>query len=257
VSNKYLLPQELARPPIEEATFELRFKPLIGDKAEGLPAFLRAELTEAYPRSESIPLSTAPAQFRKTQEETRYQPRIRQFGPLAAFMVGDQAVWLRLVAPYPGWDEVRDRIEQLTDVLKKSKMVGAVERISLKFVNVLRELPDRQLEGLRVDVRVNGEHAPEAGMHLRMEFNDETYSRVVELQPNPTGPFIDPNPDATGLTLSLECRRQLGIDDDFWTDRDAMIENLHFELRALFFRILRQASVEKLGPIYRAEPERE
>jgi hypothetical protein len=49
----------------------------------------------------------------------------------------------------------------------------------------------------------------------------------------------------------------LGIDDDFWTDRADMIENLHFEQRALFFRLLRTASVEKLGPIYRAEPERE
>jgi uncharacterized protein (TIGR04255 family) len=257
VSNKYLLPQELARPPIEEATFELRFKPVSGEKAEGLPAFLRAQLTEAYPRSESIPVSAAPAQFRKTQEEARYLPRHRQFSPLAAFMVADQAVWLRLVAPYPGWDEVRDRIEQLLDVVQASKMVGAVERIALKFVNVLREMPDRQLEGLRVDVRVNGELAPEHGMHLRLEFNDETYSRVVEIQPNPTGPFIDPNPDVTGLTLSLECRRVLGIDDDFWTDRADMIENLHFEQRALFFRLLRTASVEKLGPIYRAEPERE
>ncbi len=254
MSNKYLLPQELARPPIEEATFELRFKPLGGDKAEGLPGYFRTVLTEAYPRSESIPVSAAPAQFRKTQEEMRYQPRIRQFSPLAAVMVGDQAVWLRLVAPYPGWDEVRDRIEALTDALRASKMVGAVERISLKFVNVLREMPERQLEGLRVDVRMNGEPVPERGMHLRVELNDETYSRVVEIQPNPMGAFIDPDPDVNGLTLSIECRRQLGIDDDFWRDRDDMIENLHFELRALFFRLLRTSAVEKLGPIYRSEP---
>ena len=54
--------------------------------------------------------------------------------------------------------------------------------------------------------------------------------------------------------LALECRR--GLEDvDFWAERADVLENLHFELRALFFRLLSRDAIEKLGPVYRQAPE--
>jgi uncharacterized protein (TIGR04255 family) len=251
---KYLLPQELAKPPIEEALFEVRFQPAQAGEAGRLPALLRDALGEEYPRSEAIVHASHPDWSRAAQPDLRYQPKLLLTGDGAFVLVGDAAVTLRLVGPYPGWDAVRARIGALLDVLQASKLLGPIERISLKFVNILRDPPARQLDALRIDFSVNGDAVPETGLHVRMELSDERYERIVDLQPGRTGPVIEAHRDAHGLLLALECRRSLA-GEDFWSQRTDLLENLHFELRALFFRLLTRAAVEKLGPIYRAAPE--
>ena len=254
--SKYILPQELTRPPIEEAVFEIRFRPTNDPASRGVPAVLRDALGAAYPRSEVIPRAPAPEQFRSAPLTPRYEPTYRLTGDGGFVLIGDGAVRLRLVGAYPGWAAVRGRIDALLDALLASKVTGDIERISLKFVNVLRDPPPRQLEALRVDFRVNDEAVRESGLHVRLELADERYVRVVEIEPGATGPVIEGRESAHGLMLALDCRRDVeGL--DFWAQRDDMLESLHFELRALFFRLLTRESIERLGPIYRSPPEPE
>lgn len=254
MSNKYLLPQELAKPPIEEAIFELRFQ-RVADLASGsVASHLRRAIGVDYPRSEAIPVAAALDHFRAPRPDARYDPNFKLSGDHGSVLIAEGAVRLRLVGAYPGWKPVRARIDALLDVLRASKLIGELESISLKFVNVLRDPPPRQLEALRVDLRVNGEAVSEQGLRVRMELSDERYERVAEIEPGVSGPFLAEHRDLHGLMLALEVRRDLR-DSDFWTEREGVLENLHFELRALFFRLLRSAEVDKLGPIYRDSPE--
>jgi uncharacterized protein (TIGR04255 family) len=252
---KYILPQELARPPIEETVFEVRFTPVTGDPAR-IFAVLRGALGTSYPRSEAVPTVHVPEYFRSAAPDPRYEPKLKLMGDGGTVYLGDSVVRLRLVGEYPGWEAVRAKLDGVLDALAVSKLAKDIERISLKFVNVLRDPPPRQLEALRVDFRVNKEAVPEVGLHVRMELSDERYRRVVEIQPGADGPIIEGRRDLHGLMLALDVRRDL-IGEEFWSQRADVLENLHFELRALFFRLLTGDSVTQLGPIYRAAPEAE
>jgi len=253
MQSQYILPQELEHPPIEDAAFEICFQPAPGGTSDRVQAVLRSALGIEYPRSESVPAQPPPDRFRSIAADPRHQPKLRLFGSGAMLLIGDGAVRVRIGAPYPGWDALHARIDAVLDTLEQSGAVGAVERISLRFVNILRDVPPRQLEALRVDLRVNGEAAPETGLQLRVELSDERYVRVVEIQPGASGPMLQADRDAHGLMLALECRRDLA-GGAFWPERRELLENLHFELRALFFRLLQRAQIDKLGPIYRKPP---
>jgi uncharacterized protein (TIGR04255 family) len=206
-----------------------------------------------YPRSEAMQAPADPGHFRSPAADPHYQPKIRMFGEGEDVFIGDAILRVRIGGPYPGWEGMLARVDALLDVLEQSKVARAVERISLKFVNLLRDVPARQLEALRVDLRVNGETAAETGMHLRMEMRDEHYVRVVEIQPGAAGDMLAADRSAHGLVLALECRRDL-VGEEFWKNRRDTLENLHFELRALFFQLLTREAMEKLGPIYRKPP---
>ena len=257
MSSRYLLPQELSKPPIEEAFFELRFALAPGADAASFQVHMRNALGAEHPRSAAIQSASMSHIVRRaTPPDARYLPTLELSGDHRAVLLGEGVVCLRLTGAYPGWDAVRARIDALLDEVRRTKQVGALEEISLKFVNVLRDPPPRQLEALRVDLRVNGEAVPERGLYVRMELSDERYVRIVELRPGATGPFLEEDRNAHGLMLALECRRSL-TDIDFWAERGDVLENLHFELRALFFRLLSREAVEKLGPVYRKAPEAE
>jgi len=218
--SQYILPQELALPPIKEAVFEIRFAAAKNSAANLLTAAPRLGVPEAH------------------------------------VSVADGAVRLRVGAPYLGWASHRERIDALLDALEREKLAGTVERISLKFVNLLEDLPPRQLDALRVELRVNGDPVPEFGLQLRMELSDERFVRIIEIQPGAMeGPVVAPG-DAGGLLLSLECRRDIA-GGDFWSQRADLLENLQFESRALFFRLVTRATIEKFGPIYRQPPQSE
>ena len=81
MSPKYLLPQELAKSPIEEAVFEIRFKPASHPVVERLPALLREKLGDAYPTEGALSIAGGPPRFRRRRREDRYQPRVQLSGP--------------------------------------------------------------------------------------------------------------------------------------------------------------------------------
>lgn len=252
--SNYLLPQELTKPPIEEAFFELRFALAAGADAAGFLAHMRAKLGAEHPRATAVQNAPTSNIVRRRTFDARHSPSLELSGDHRSVFLGEGVACLHLTGPYPGWEAVRARIDALLDELKRSASVGAIEGVSLKFVNVLRDPPPRQLEAIRVDLRVNGEAVPERGLFVRMELSDERYVRIVEVRPGETGLFLQEDRNAHGLMLALECRRGLeGV--DFWQERADVLENLHFEMRALFFRLLSRESIERLGPVYRKPPE--
>ena len=129
MSSKYILPQELARPPIEETVFEVRFTPVAGDPAR-IFAVLRGALGTSYPRSEAVPAVHVPEYFRSSAPDPRYEPKLKLMGDDGTAYIGDSAVRLRLVGAYPGWEAVRAKLNGVLDALAASKLAAGIERIA-------------------------------------------------------------------------------------------------------------------------------
>src|SRR5207249_6168043 len=101
-----------------------------------------------------------------------------------SLFIGDCVAGASTLAPYPGWDAFQNRISEFIDVLKGSKLIRFVERVSFKYVNILPLPQGQQLRALKADVMVAGAPAPEEGFRLRTEYNDTNYKRIIEIVTN-------------------------------------------------------------------------
>jgi len=243
------LPLRLEKPTIEEAVFEIRFQPASSSVVSLLPGLVFAKLGSEYPESESLPLASLPPEIRTAEPALRYQQQIRLSGRQGSVFFGDCVAGVSLLAPYPGWEAFRPRVNAFLDVLQSSKLVRAPERLSIKFVNLLTDTPSRTLDSLNVEIRLGGEPSADSGLHLRAELNQPPYRSIVEIAPEVIVKLGGNRGSKSGLLLSIDCIR-IVTEPDFWAETDNLIEGLHRELRNVFFKLLTDDSIARLGPIY-------
>jgi uncharacterized protein (TIGR04255 family) len=210
---------------------------------------LFARLGQKYARSEATPIASIPPQIRDNDSNLRYQPHYKLFSDEGAtILLGNRAAGVSVGPPYEGWEAFRPRVEEFLAVVKESGFVRTVERLSIKFVNVLEAPENKQLELLSFAVELGGIKAPEFGLRFRTEINDERFIRIIEIATNATVQ-LPSGQKKTGLLLSLDCIRLLR-GEDFWPTTRHGLEELHVELKQLFFGLITQTTLATLQPSY-------
>lgn len=242
------LPVRLETVPLFEATFELRFRPTREDAVDLLPGILFSALGDRYGRSEATPLASLPRAIRSQDSKLWYQAHYRLLGENGGVFVGDRVAGLNHGPPYDGWSTFLPQIEALLEVISRNEIIEHLERYSMKFTNVLMGEPGRRLDLLDFEVELADYELAEAGMSFRTELKDDRLIRIIEIVPaatinNPRTKPID------GLLLSLDCINP-SPEDGFLTSPQAGLEEVHTELKSLFFSIITNDTLESLGPEY-------
>ena len=152
-----------------------------------------------------------------------------------------------IIEPYEGWSCFRPRILEFLEVLRDSALIGKVDRLSIKAMNII-SLPGSPMDMLNVEVKVGGAKPPDKGFRVRTEFHDEPYSLIVELISGATVTFQG-GEKRSGHYLGLDCVREIGT-ESFWSIYEAALEEAHQQLKDLFFRLLTPESLESFGPRY-------
>jgi uncharacterized protein (TIGR04255 family) len=241
------LPHYLARAPLAEAIFELRFKPAQVSIAQLLPGLVFAKLGSRYGRSEATPVASIPPQLRDMDPNLRYQAQYRLSGERSSIFLGERVAGVSMTAPYEGWHHFRPRILEFLEIVRGSGLVETVERFSIKAINIVPTL-GAQLDLLNLHLEIGGIKPPENGFHLRAEVNDDTFLRIIEISTNASAKL--PSGETTsGLLLSLDCVRPMR-NEDFWSIQETSIDEVHEQLKELFFGLINQQSLESLGPSY-------
>lgn len=156
------LPRRLVHPPAVEVVFELWFVPSRSNVVGILPGMIFTQLGGQYTRTEMLPAASLPPQLRQSDPALSHAAQIRLMADDGSgISVGDQVVGLLIGTPYPGWDSLRTRIDDLVKVVGTSSLVKKIDRVSLKYVNALDVPPGDRLSALNVKVEVNGHSAPE------------------------------------------------------------------------------------------------
>lgn len=246
------LPSRLQRPTVEEAVFEVRFVPRAESVIGLLPGVLFSRLPKRYAKHVTLPLASLPPALRADQPDLKYMQQIRLLSEEGfSLFLGDCVAGASSIAPYPGWAAYKPRIMELISVLHESGLIKAVERASFKYVNILNLDPGRQLQALELEVKVGGEAPPEEGFRLRTEHNDRNYRRIVEIV---SGAFVERERGGRteGLLVSLDAILPLpaGRGTDQLTSE--LVEAVHHEAKALFFKIITADTLASLGPEYEA-----
>ena len=242
------IPHNLARAPLVEAIFEFRFTPAQSSVAQLLPGLIFSKLSGKYDRSEATPVASIPPEIRAKHSDLRYQAQHRLSGERASVFIGDRVAGVSITRPYEGWRRFRPRILEFLEVLQTSKLVERGERFSIKFVNIIPSAPGQQLALLNLRLEVGGIGAPENGFRFRTEINDETYIRIIQIVTN-AETDISSQEKISGLLLSLDCIRVLR-NEDFWQEHPSGIDQVHDQLKHLFFGLITEKTLESLEPSY-------
>ena len=243
------LPTHLAQAPLAEAIFEFRFKPVPQTSvAQLLPGLVFAKLHDKYDRSEATPVAGIPEQIRKGDPNLRYAALHRLSGEKSSVFIGEQVAGVSVIEPYEGWQRFRPRILEFLEIARASNLIERVERFSIKAINLIPSTSGQQLDLLNLRLEIGGIRAPETGFHFRTELNDKAFSRIIEIQPNTQIQFTT-SKTTTGLLLSLDCVKIL-TNEDFWSAYATAINDVHNQLKELFFGLITQKTLESLEPSY-------
>jgi len=241
------LPVRLAKPPLLETIFEIRFEPVKEAVADLLPGMLYQALGASYPDSASLPVANVPREIRNADPSLRYVAAHRLVRSDGHIFVGDRVVGVGKTAPYQGWDDFRKRIDDLVYALKKTPFIARVERFSIKSLNLLEVPQGAQLSHLNLNVTVAGTAVSEMGFTLRTEFVQDPDITILQIATNAT--HTQGAVSKSGVLVDIDTIKLIK-ESDFWDAIERQIDQVHIRAKQMFFSLLTPETIDSLGPDY-------
>lgn len=247
------LPTKLAREPLLEAVFELRFASS-GQASTILPGILFSVLGQGKAlQMTRLPAADLPSQFREADAAMRFAALVRLEWDPFVVLLSDASVGVACKIPYPGWAAFRPAILKVAGVVARSGIVQRIERYSLKYVDLIsrQEVRD-QVRAFDWEVRL-GNHKLEAESAIvRVEMIRGGVTHAVQIftaaqahQGPGTevrhGAVIDVDSLVSVDTVELET---------FLSELPTRIDDLHHANKAVFFECLTQEVLDELEPKY-------
>lgn len=248
MANK--LPKKLNKEPLIDAVFEVRFT----SKAPAsvvLPGFLFSNL--AGDKSiESLPISQLPKPVRDADTNLKFAPLSRVDWGQFYIGISDFSVTVSCKYPYPGWNGFKPAITNVMSILLESKIVEAVERYSMKYVDMIPSA-DIQQKVSMINFKVSiAEHELEKEQfQLRIEIPRDGFINAVQVISSAQAVLnngtkmeglvvdVDTFVEQDGISMQSLCE---GLSDK--------LEAIHLTNKTMFFDCLTSQTVNKLEPIY-------
>jgi len=243
------LPVRLETDPIIEAVFELRFTSTAKAVADVLQGAIYPGLKDRFSLVERTIISALPSGLLDAEPNLRYQPRLVLRGDQMNVFIGDHAVSLACPKPYLGWKHFKPLILELVRLVKNANVVSEVERFSLRYVNLLQgETPEAQFSLVHYAASLGRRYKLHTLVtYTRTEFEQEGLANIVELGANSVA-TTHKGESFTGLVVTIDTIHK--SPPDFLNNPDPLLEKAHLVEKSVFFEVLTEETVNKMGPIW-------
>jgi uncharacterized protein (TIGR04255 family) len=241
------VPLRLENDPIIEAVFELRFAGQ-SNTSELLPGLLFPRFGGRFPRQERLPVADLPKQLAESDPGLRYAPRMRFGGEHQAIMLGERSCMVSCSKPYIGWSNFSALILEFLEALRDTQLIIDVERVSLKYLNVLDTaiLPPR-FESLRLHAQLGSYDLTTLNTLLRTEIPEGGLLNIVEVHANVVV-RAKQGDSFNGLLTSVDTISTSG--ERFWGNCEQELNHIHSVEKQVFFDLLEPDALRRLGPIW-------
>jgi len=245
--SKQSIPKRLRKDPILEALCEIRFS---GNGALGslLPGLLLPKLRELFPNFEKLPASSIPEQIRSTDPNLQYVHLYRLAGPSGMVLIGDRVLSVAVGGSYPGWGNFRPLAMTVFGAALETGLLGGLDRLSVKYVNVLQTNEPQPISKLAQTVVVLGEaKIQDEPLQLRVEFKANDHVTVVQLA-NPATIDRPGLPSVKGCVIDIDTIRMLS--SNVSNDLGPLLDAAHDEEKRIFYTLLSEQSLQHCEPEY-------
>lgn len=244
------LPVKLAKEPLIDVVFELRF-----DTEIPLSVILPAKLIATLPSNGPIPMERLPAadiaeQTRNADANLRFKPLVRLTWGSFRILISDRSLIVAASMPYPGWTAYKTAIETVLGVLKDDSLNLTIQRHSLKYVDVIeRESLADQVNAINIDLQLGGFKLLDQNFQVKMELKDGSHAVLVQVVTSATARLKDK--PRSGVIVDVDAIRVLALTTEQYLGCvNGMLDEIHDVNKKIFFSCLRSEALTSLEPVY-------
>lgn len=239
------IPISLIEDPLIEAIWEIRFSSSLGSIEDILPGLIFKELASEIKNSEGLPAKKIPIEIINSDPNLRYQPTVKLEAADYKILVGNRVLAFSFSVEYPGWAIFEKKILQIINILKNTNMINNIERFSLKYIDVI----DKKIAGVNelfLSIKVGDHDINHHPFQLKSEIRDGDVVSIVQII-SPVKAFAK-NKHIDGVLIDIDTVQT--VDNIFWEKHSEMLSNAHNHGKSIFFGLLSENVLEKLGAKY-------
>lgn len=244
------LPIKLKKEPLIDAIFEVRFSSKVPASVV-VPGFLFTKL-EGEKTIESLPISQLPKLVRDADPNLKFVPLSRIDWKLFFISIGDFSISVSCKHPYSGWASFKPAIVAVMKALEESNIVNAVERYSMKYVDMIPSSNNQQkVSMINFKVSIAGHELEKEPFQLRIEIPRDGLVHAVQVVSSAQATLHNGNV-MEGLIVDVDSfSAQDGISmQSLLEGLEEKLEAIHSSNKAMFFDCISLETVESLEPIY-------
>lgn len=243
------IPIRLKKEPLLEAVWEVRFTSHRPSVADLLPGLIYQALPKKYPEIIRLPAADIPASIAQQDPKLRYMPKIRLAGGNQAVQIGEHVISLSCRRPYTGWQKFSADIRQLIDVVSRAELIEKLERLSLKYIDLIQLDQPPNLSCLNIGLQLGGQEINTAPVQVRTEIKEDSLIHIIQIV-SPAEVAIPDDPQKySGVLLDIDSIKNF-TGNGFWVDVDDQLDAVHYASKKMFFNLLASETIEKLEPEY-------
>lgn len=243
------IPARLGRDPIVEALCEIRFEGGVSASSL-LPGLLQPKFGEDFPKFEKLPAASLPEQVRELDPNLQYAPLYRLSGAKGMVSIGERSLSVAVTrGDYPGWKIFKPLVVAIFSAAIRTGHLGAIQRLSVKFVNVFAAPESRDLSSVtRVAVNLGDWQVCKESIHLRTEIRHGEHVTVVQIA-NPAQVSQLGGPPFSGLVLDIDTVL-VAPGPSASENLGALLDAAHDEEKRVFFGLLSPDTLKECEPHY-------
>lgn len=244
------LPKKLAREPLVDAIFEVRFNSVL-PAAEILPGILYSQL-EGNKVITTLPASEIPRPVRNSDPNFQYAPISRLDWGNFFVNFSDKSISIACKLPYPGWINFKEGIGKVLALVAKSEVFQSVNRYAIKYINLIpsNELY-QQISLLNLDLTIANHKLEKEVFHVRMEVPESNYINVIQAVSSAKVKTLDGNLKY-GVIIDIDTIRNLSdcSIESFMSELSIKLDEIHLINKSKFFSCLKPDTIQDLGAMY-------
>ncbi len=243
------IPKRLAKEPLLEAVWELRFQ----SGADTVENLLSGIIYDKMAGSFGTPVRLAPADIplaaRVHQPVLNYTPMFRFDGTgekaALSIQIAPRAITVNCRKPYLGWEKFKSEIMVLAEVVRKTGLIAAIERFSLKYVDLVPATGPDYLTPLEGQLNLGGYNLGCSPLQVTSQLSEGDFVHVITLlAPARVQAELT---TAEGLLVDIDTIFPASS-ESFWDRFGSLLDQAHGFNHALFFGILKPETIEQLEP---------
>lgn len=233
---KKRIPKRLAKEPLLEAVWELRFRSSTDTVESLLSGIVYDKMGDLFERPVRLSAADIPAAARAQQPMLNYAPVFRFDGKgqhaCYGIQVGPRAITLNCRKPYAGWDRFRGEIAKLAELVHDSGLAETIDRFSLKYVDLIpADAPDYTLP-LDGAFRLGPHNLGTSPLQMQAQISDGVFIHLITLLAPARVQMEQESLD--GLIIDIDAIAPAGS-GNFWADHPGLLDRGHDANHAMFF----------------------